>query len=75
MIETASSKTGSFIIWDTGEYEVLPYYQEQFPSETDHSTSQVSDDHDAKETISHSAKLREAFQHVCVSCKLHLSSA
>lgn len=66
LIETASSKTGSFIIWDTGEYEILPYHQEQSLSETDDSKSQVSDDHDPKATTSDSAKLREAFQNVCV---------
>lgn len=67
MIETASSKTGSFIIWDTGEYEVLPYHQEQSLSETDDSGTQVSDDGEPKEMTLNSAKLREAFQNVCGS--------
>lgn len=66
MIETASSKTGSFIIWDTGEYEVLPYLQEQILSETDDSRSHASFDGDPKETFSDSAKLRDAFQNVCL---------
>ena len=28
LIETASHETGTMLIWDTGEYEVLPYYSE-----------------------------------------------
>lgn len=26
LIETASASTGSLLIWDTGEYEMLPYH-------------------------------------------------
>lgn len=29
LIETASHETGTMLIWDTGEYEVLPYYEEE----------------------------------------------
>lgn len=68
LIETASRQTGSLIIWDTGEYEILPYQMDPSGPETDDSRSEVSeDDHIVPEPISDSAKLREAFQNVGTS--------
>lgn len=65
LIETASHQTGSMIIWDTGEYEILPYQMDPSGPETDDSRSEVSEDgHVSPEPISDSAKLREAFQNV-----------
>lgn len=58
------------VIWDTGEYEVLPYQMELSMLETDDSCS-VSSDSDApvQEHRSESEKLREAFQNVSLpSC-------
>lgn len=68
LIETASSKTGSLIIWDTGEYEILPYNMDPSLPETDDSRSDISDDNlvSTSEPVSDSAKLREAFQNVGV---------
>jgi hypothetical protein len=67
LIETASAGTGSMIIWDTGEYEILPYYPAQKDVETDDSRSDLSEDSSAKPPLqqqSDSEKLREAFQNV-----------
>ncbi|KAJ6044848.1 uncharacterized protein N7446_003042 [Penicillium canescens] len=78
LIETASHKTGSMIIWDTGEYEVLPYPMED-PSapETDDSRSEISDEGSVpasvslEEQMSDSAKLQEAFQNGKIRLRLH----
>lgn len=53
------------VIWDTGEYEVLPYQMESTMPETDDSRS-VSEDSDSpvQEHRSESEKLCEAFQNV-----------
>ena len=39
LIETASHETGTMLIWDTGEYEVLPYYKQQGNKRSDDSDS------------------------------------
>ncbi|KAK1142832.1 hypothetical protein N8T08_007266 [Aspergillus melleus] len=65
LVETASAKTGSMIIWDTGEYEILPYYEEPLGPETDDSRSNVSSDLSAiGDQIGDNEKLRQAFQNV-----------
>ncbi|CAI7663373.1 unnamed protein product [Penicillium glandicola] len=73
LIETASHKTGSLIIWDTGEYEILPYQMDPSGPETDDSRSEVSADSHGppEEPISDSAKLREAFQNHKIRLRLH----
>ncbi|KAJ5788265.1 hypothetical protein N7457_003255 [Penicillium paradoxum] len=73
LIETASHKTGSLIIWDTGEYEILPYQMGPSGPETDDSRSEISQDSHvtAEERISDSAKLREAFQNRKIRLRLH----
>lgn len=54
------------IIWDTGEYEILPYHEEPSGPETDDSRSNASSDlSDPRDQISDSEKLRQAFQNVC----------
>ncbi|KAJ5498121.1 hypothetical protein N7453_007172 [Penicillium expansum] len=69
LIETASHKTGSLIIWDTGEYEILPYQMDPSGPVTDDSRS---DSHvSLEEPISDSAKLREAFQNRKIRLRLH----
>jgi hypothetical protein len=56
------------IIWDTGEYEVLPYYVDKSLPETDDSRSEESDDaKSSQDFASDSAKLQEAFKNVCIS--------
>lgn len=59
------------IIWDTGEYEVLPYYATENPPETDDSASDVSvisaEMAINNQRPSESEKLREAFQNVIIS--------
>ncbi|OQD64623.1 hypothetical protein PENPOL_c007G00012 [Penicillium polonicum] len=72
LIETASRQTGSLIIWDTGEYEILPYQMDPSGPETDDSRSEVSEDgHVLPEPVSDSAKLREAFQNRKIRLRLH----
>lgn len=56
------------IVWDTGEYEILPYQMESAMPETDHSQSSESSC-PAREDKSESEKLWEAFQNVCVRRK------
>ncbi|KAJ5812062.1 hypothetical protein N7474_008363 [Penicillium riverlandense] len=74
LIETASSKTGSMIIWDTGEYEVLPYNIDQAEPETDDSRTDVSDDPisvSPSEQVPDSVKLHEAFNNRKIRLRLH----
>ena len=64
MIETASATTGSLLIWDTGEYEVLPW-RERREKETDDELSDCSEkDVDNTSKLSDSEKLHMAFQNV-----------
>lgn len=56
------------IIWDTGEYEILPYQMESAMPETDDSQSSESSC-PAREDKSESEKLWEAFRNVCVRKK------
>lgn len=72
LIETASSTTGSMIIWDTGEYEVLPYNMDPAEPETDDSRTDASDgpvSFSPDEQVPDSVKLHEAFNNVriCIS--------
>ena len=65
MIETASPATGSLLIWDTGEYEILPYYEDTDAEETDSVGSDESDtDEKARLKLSDSEKLHIAFKNV-----------
>lgn len=61
------------IIWDTGEYEILPYQMESAmpETETDDSRSVSSESsYPGQEQRSDSEKLKEAFRNVC-SCSIH----
>lgn len=63
------------IIWDTGEYEVLPYYADKSLPETDDSRSEDSDyARSPKDCASDSAKLQEAFQNVRIDSFLYAYS-
>ena len=65
LIETASTSTGSLLIWDTGEYEILPY-REDVEQVTDDELSDNSDGVGSPvSNLSDSAKLHAAFQNVC----------
>ncbi|CAL5873696.1 uncharacterized protein PFLUO_LOCUS7978 [Penicillium psychrofluorescens] len=70
LIETASSATGSMIIWDTGEYEILPYNMDQAEPETDDSRTDTSDDR-ISEPVPESVKLHEAFHNRKIRLRLH----
>lgn len=67
LIETASTSTGSLLIWDTGEYEMLPY-RENVEKMTDDELSGDSDgDSNPSLNLSDSEKLHAAFRNVGVS--------
>ncbi|KAG2420817.1 hypothetical protein HFD88_000431 [Aspergillus terreus] len=72
LIETASVRTGSLIIWDTGEYEILPYESQDVPPETDDSRSDISSDVSAAlDDRTDSEKLRHAFHNRKIRLRLH----
>ncbi|GFF76021.1 hypothetical protein IFM53868_01729 [Aspergillus udagawae] len=73
LIETASASTGSMIIWDTGEYEILPSQSEPEMAETDDSRSELSDTslHSPVYKKTESEKLREAFRNNKIRLRLH----
>ncbi|EAW25299.1 uncharacterized protein NFIA_107910 [Aspergillus fischeri NRRL 181] len=73
LIETASANTGSMIIWDTGEYEILPSQSEREMVETDDSRSELSDSslHSPVYKKTESEKLREAFRNNKIRLRLH----
>ncbi|EEP77884.1 predicted protein [Uncinocarpus reesii 1704] len=62
--ESASASSGSMIIWDTGEYSILPYYTPKEQVETDCSHSNSSDISSVIDEVdmSESDKLKQAFQ-------------
>ena len=67
LIETASASTGSLLIWDTGEYEMLPY-RDNTEQLTDDELSSVSDeDSRPSSNLSDSEKLHAAFRDVGIS--------
>lgn len=66
LIETASHSTGSMLIWDTGQYEVLPYH-ETSGDVTDDDLDIVSNTAD----VTQQDKLRDAFQKRKVKLRLH----
>ena len=67
LIETASTSTGSLLIWDTGEYEMLPYHK-QLEQMTDDELSDDSDgDSSPFSSLSDSEKLQAAFRNVGLS--------
>ena len=64
LIETASASTGSLLIWDTGEYEVLPY-REDIEQVTDDELSSDSDGTSSPPmSLSDSEKLHQGFRTV-----------
>ncbi|KAL4940650.1 DNA polymerase ligase-domain-containing protein [Aspergillus oleicola] len=79
LIETGSPPTGSIIIWDTGEYEVLPDKPKSsngsaVPQDTDPDTATDESDTASDITrseITESEKLRRAFQNGKIHLRLH----
>ena len=69
MIEAASHGTGSLLIWDTGEYEVLPYKE----SRTRYTDDEQSDGRPTNsfERLSHSERLFRSFQRRRIRLRLH----
>ena len=61
LIESASHATGSLLIWDTGEYEVLPYREQVAARTTDDELSDADTD-DEVSPQSNSEKLFAGFQ-------------
>lgn len=68
LIESASHATGSLLIWDTGEYEVLPRPEKKHQT-TDDEMSE--DERDPSNSKSQSEKLFEAFQTRHIRLRLH----
>ncbi|EFQ99805.1 hypothetical protein MGYG_02817 [Nannizzia gypsea CBS 118893] len=66
LIESASAASGSMIIWDTGEYSVLPYYDND-ALQTDQSDASIS----AEDHLTESEKLRRAFHQRKIRLRLH----
>ncbi|KAL8891557.1 MAG: hypothetical protein Q9215_001421 [Flavoplaca cf. flavocitrina] len=73
LIETASSSTGSMLIWDTGEYSILPYHSDQKRHQTDNglSNSSAYENYKQPSTISDSEKLHQAFKNRKIRIRLH----
>ncbi|KAL2003807.1 hypothetical protein VTN02DRAFT_2161 [Thermoascus thermophilus] len=60
------------LIWDTGEYSVLPYRPDEKAPETDDSCSETSEDSfQASEEVPENEKLKEAFRNRKIRLRLH----
>lgn len=70
LIESASHSTGSLLIWDTGEYEVLPYREPVKARTTDDELSDPEYDKDGN-VETESEKLFAAFQARHIRLRLH----
>jgi hypothetical protein len=71
LIESASHATGSLLIWDTGEYEVLPYREPVRERTTDDELSDSGSDIEATTTTTESEKLVASFQDRHLRLRLH----
>ena len=69
LIETASMTTGSMLIWDTGEYSVLPYREQRHDdsSQDDSDRGPVAPDTAGRQEVSESDKLHRAFRSVGIT--------
>ncbi|KAJ5090651.1 hypothetical protein N7532_009335 [Penicillium argentinense] len=67
LAETASLGQGSVIIWDTGDFQILPYRTGQDQPDTDDTSS----DGGHAPAISESSKLRDAFQRRKIKVRLN----
>jgi len=72
LIETASADTGTMLLWDTGEYFVLPYNSSRSSSSNGRRDSSTSDsDGEDIEEKSEPEKLHRAFQARKIKLRLH----
>jgi len=73
LIETASTQTGSLLIWDSGEYEVLEKSSSKATkdSETDPDSQSFSPASTAYACLSEPEKLALAFSHRKIRLRLH----
>jgi DNA polymerase Ligase (LigD) len=77
LIETASHQTGTMLIWDTGEYEVLPYYPEKSGNRQASCSDSGSESGDTTGTntafskMSEPEKLAYSFHHRKIRLRLH----
>ncbi|KAI9797687.1 MAG: hypothetical protein M1833_005348 [Piccolia ochrophora] len=78
LVEAASPSTGSLLIWDTGEYEILPFRTPQ--TETDSSSPSSSSSisysthrpkKDTHASLPENEKLIDAFHHHRIRLRLH----
>lgn len=70
LIESASHDTGSLLIWDTGEYEILPYRKDIRQADTD-DESGGSKNERATAPSSDSERLFASFQDKHIRIRLH----
>lgn len=70
LIESASHATGSLLIWDTGEYEVLPYHEAPKDRTTDDELSDAGEEN-RKRPLTESEKLFTGFQSRHIRLRLH----
>lgn len=71
LVESASHSTGSLLIWDTGEYEVLPYREPPKARTTDDELSDSESQADEASRESESEKLFAGFQDRHLRLRLH----
>ncbi|KAI5206419.1 hypothetical protein E4T39_02447 [Aureobasidium subglaciale] len=72
LVESASHASGSLLIWDTGEYEVLPYsVVEKEPETDDDDASDVEAEVEQDAQKTDSERLFEAFQSRHIKLRLH----
>lgn len=73
LIETASHSTGSMLIWDTGEFEIMPYEEKSFSGTTTEEDTESEDDNldERGPEMTEQEKLRQAFRKRKVKLRLH----
>lgn len=67
LIESASLATGSLLIWDIGEYSILPRHKNAVETDDELSESEFDASNRHQDGQSENEKLFDAFQHVCFS--------
>jgi hypothetical protein len=71
LTESASHSTGSLLIWDTGEYEVLPYREQPKARMTDDELSDSDAQAEEASGVTESEKLFAGFQDRHLRLRLH----
>ncbi|KAI9879590.1 MAG: hypothetical protein M1830_008040 [Pleopsidium flavum] len=70
LIESASHATGSLLIWDTGEYSVLPSKKNR-PEASEFSSDPDDKSNDVEQTTTENEKLNQAFRAGKIRLRLH----